>query len=398
MSPLVPFPLPCLEGAGSGSDDDAHALAGELSGRAWRHLRQRLSASSVPKLATAMRHLKRFEREIHRARPELFKVPAASGELRALLFNEWSLILFVEFLAFRKSKRTGEHLAADTIAEYVGMIKKELSVQFGFALAGDGQRLPAVIKGLRRERPAKERKRRRGIRRRQLIKAAAADRAFLANNALAANEWALATTAWQGLTRAAELAAMPPVAHRRTAASETQRLPSRADLSFGKAGDQRYACVMLRPVKKKLGESQAKVPILFAEGDGDAADTYLALRRLVRLDPVPKSEEAHTPLFRCGTAPFSVKQVRKLAKRIMRTSGGDPKDAGGHSFRVGGGSDLADQGASPLLLQSKGRWASDIGRIYARMTRRAQLAASRLMQQQGGRDLEELFPNFTQGR
>ena len=69
---------------------------------------------------------------------------------------------------------------------------------------------------------------------------------------------------------------------------------------------------------------------------------------------------------------------------------------GAHSFRIGGATELADQGASQLLLQAKGRWASDIGRIYARMTHRAQLAASRLMQRRGGRDLEEIFPFFAQ--
>ena len=80
----------------------------------------------------------------------------------------------------------------------------------------------------------------------------------------------------------------------------------------------------------------------------------------------------------------------------MRAAGQRSARVGAHSFRIGGATDLADQGASPLLLQSKGRWASDIGRIYARMTRRAQLAASRLMQRRGARDLEELFPSFTQ--
>ena len=50
-----------------------------------------------------------------------------------------------------------------------------------------------------------------------------------------------------------------------------------------------------------------------------------------------------------------------------------------------------------MLLQAKGRWASDIARIYARLTRRAQLLASRAMQRGGaGRDLEELFPSYAQ--
>ena len=60
--------------------------------------------------------------------------------------------------------------------------------------------------------------------------------------------------------------------------------------------------------------------------------------------------------------------------------------------------DLAEQNASQALLQAKGRWASDVYRIYTRMTRRAQLAASHAMQRRGGRDMEELFPAFTQGR
>ena len=55
------------------------------------------------------------------------------------------------------------------------------------------------------------------------------------------------------------------------------------------------------------------------------------------------------------------------------------KEWGAHSLRIGGATDLAAAGASPLLLQAKGRWSSDIGRIYSRMTRKCQLAASKLM-------------------
>ena len=73
------------------------------------------------------------------------------------------------------------------------------------------------------------------------------------------------------------------------------------------------------------------------------------------------------------------------------------KEVGAHSPRIGGGTDLASTGqASELLLQAKGRWQSDIGRIYARMTRRMRLAASELMHKARGRDLEELLPSFTQ--
>ena len=73
---------------------------------------------------------------------------------------------------------------------------------------------------------------------------------------------------------------------------------------------------------------------------------------------------------------------------------------GAHSGRIGGATDLASTGkASEFLLKAKGRWTSDIGKIYARacMTRRSQLAASRLMHEARGRDLEEIHPGFTQG-
>ena len=66
--------------------------------------------------------------------------------------------------------------------------------------------------------------------------------------------------------------------------------------------------------------------------------------------------------------------------------------------RNGFGAFLAHWNGFVTVIMAKGRWACDIARIYARMTRRAQLAASRAMQQRGGRDMEELFPSFVQGR
>lgn len=84
-------------------------------------------------------------------------------------------------------------------------------------------------------------------------------------------------------------------------------------------------------------------------------------------------------------------------KRNATALGYNPKEFGAHSPRIGGATDIESTGAaSQLLLQAKGRWQSDIGRIYARMTRRAHLAASALMHRAKGRDLEELLPTFTE--
>ena len=90
-------------------------------------------------------------------------------------------------------------------------------------------------------------------------------------------------------------------------------------------------------------------------------------------------------------------RYRALVKRYAGMLGYAPGEFGAHSTRIGGATDLASTGAaSELLLQAKGRWNSDIARIYARMTRRAHLAASDLMHAAKGRDLEELMPSFVE--
>jgi hypothetical protein len=380
--------------AGQPPAADASTLVDELSGSAWGHLRRRLADSSIPKLQTALRHLARFERAVKGQRPKMFVVPTDAGGQAALLHNEWTLVLFVEWLARWRSPRTRELLAVDTISEYVSMCKQELSVLFGFAITGVPTRLPAVIKGLRRERPKKDRRKRRGIRRSHLRAAWRKSSSMRSDAPAAVNLWAAAVTAWQGLCRGGEVAA--GTGGRKGRADDLRRLPSRADLSFGESKGGRYAQVMMRPIKKRSGELAEKVPLLFEEGDGGGADTFAALERLDRLDPVRLGDRARTPLFRVGKAALTVDQLRRFAKKLMKAAGQRGAKVGAHSFRIGGATELADQGASQLLLQAKGRWASDIGRIYARMTRRAQLAASRLMQRRGGRDLEEIFPSFAQ--
>ena len=159
----------------------------------------------------------------------------------------------------------------------------------------------------------------------------------------------------------------------------------------------------LKPLKKRRGQSGQKIPQYIAEFDGGGSDAYAALRRLVRYDPVSPAAAPVTPLFRDFRhkpegSHFTVSAMRELVRERMRSIGyTEACEWGSHSCRVGGATDLVSTGkASPLLLQAKGRWASDIGRIYARMTRRCHLAASELMQSAKGRDVEELVPGFVQ--
>ena len=219
--------------------------------------------------------------------------------------------------------------------------------------------------------------------------------AVRSNSAQAVNELAMMSTAWHALARGGEVA---------PASFDPQLSATRADLGFGttKSG-VRYAVVWLRPLKKRANKHVPKVPQFIQEFDGGGADTYWALRRLVELDPVPESERPTTPMFRAvgqrgRRRHFSTVMLRDLIRKRMRQLGEErPEEWGAHSARIGGATDLASTGRlDQLTLQAKGRWASDIGKIYTRLTRRSQLAASRLMQQARGRDLEEIIPNYSQ--
>jgi hypothetical protein len=212
----------------------------------------------------------------------------------------------------------------------------------------------------------------------------------------ALNKFACVSAAWQTLARGGE------VTNGARSGWSAARDATRADLTFHTAGSARYAVLMLRPLKKRGQAVQPKVPQYIAEHDGGPSDTYAALARLVRLDPVEPALRADTPLFRLRSGnrlrPMSVEDVRNTIRSYAAAIGyTNPLEWGAHSARIGGATDLCSQGScSEVLLAAKGRWGSDIGKIYARMTRRAQLRASRLMQAARGRCVEELIPGFTQ--
>ena len=134
--------------------------------------------------------------------------------------------------------------------------------------------------------------------------------------------------------------------------------------------------------------------IVEQEGEGEW-QPYRALRRLAAS---AASEGPTALLFRAkGGVPLTTARFRAIVKRSAHTLGMNPKVFGAHSARIGGATELmARGGASELLLEAKGRWDSQIARIYARMTRRAHIEASDAMFKGHGRDLEELFTSFTQ--
>ena len=198
------------------------------------------------------------------------------------------------------------------------------------------------------------------------------------------NEWAAVTTARHVLARGGELETI-----------------MRKDLTFHRVGQsqRRYAILWVRPLKKRAGQAQPKVPQLVGEcTSAGGASAYSALARLAEAPFWQDCDPAKTPLFRSKpTRAITTSYFRAVVRKLTKLLKFDPKQFGAQSARIGGATDLAATGkASQLLLQAKGRWSSDIGKIYARMTRKAQLAVSDMMYESSSKDLEEILPEFVQ--
>ena len=337
------------------------------------------AAASEGPLGTAIRSLAAFARCVpHRV---LFKMPRWHGDLTAESHNEWTLLLWVWWLITRPSAKTGKPLQASTIEQRVSLAKGLLSFRYGFQLAGEAPRLRQFLKRQREKRGAHVRRKRRGIRRRHLMRLWDRHPAVRASTKQARSEWAAEVCAWHMLARGGEIATV-----------------TRGDLEFGrsKRTGRRYAVIWLRPLKKKRGAAQPKLPQFIQEQRRPQEwEPYRALQRLAESIA---DEPGTAPLFTAARgAKMSTGKFRALNKRYAKLLGWNPKEAGAHTPRIGGATEYGASGSvSELLLQARGRWSSDIAAIYARMTRRAHLAASDLMFEAHGRDLEEIMPTFVQ--
>jgi hypothetical protein len=311
----------------------------------------------------------------------LFKQPHFRGDLTAEAHNEWTMLLWQRKLATEKSAKTGKYLKSTTIEQRISLVKGFLSFRYGFSLVGEAPRLRHVLKRARENDPFRGlRKKRRGMRRHHLQALWRKHASVRSGTALGLSEWAAATTAWHALLRGGEVAQL-----------------TMGDLQFRKQKrtGRRYAILWVTPLKKK-GGAKTKLPQFICEQrTPEDWEPYHALRRL---HAARAAEPSTAPLFvpRRGRK-LTTAHFRALIKRYAKLLGWDPKEAGAHSPRIGGASEYAATGdASQLLLEAKGRWDSDVAKIYARMTRRMHMAASDLMFQARGRDLEELIPEFVQ--
>ena len=227
----------------------------------------------------------------------------------------------------------------------------------GIALCGglNLERLPEMVKGLRRLRDVAPLKVRRGLAPQQLRKAL--NKVFPRGSAENANVRAALSTALQGLMRGREFCR-----------EDDKGFNPKLDLARGDLTSltKDRLAFMMRPAKNMRTLRGKTVPIVIGAG-GKYVDAHFEVSEMLRLDPTPAGQEATTPMFRKpnGDA-FSVADIRDLVKLLAVSIGEPAAEFGAHSLRIGGATALYAAGADPIHIKTMGRWSTDCWRLYVR--------------------------------
>ena len=68
-----------------------------------------------------------------------------------------------------------------------------------------------------------------------------------------------------------------------------------------------------------------------------------------------------------------------VLKSAVAQCGGHTAFIGTNCLRIGGGTALAEAGVEPIVIQTMGRWSTDIYRIYVRRCKGSMVRAMRAM-------------------
>jgi len=273
-----------------------------------------------------------------------------NASLAAKLHEDWLIIRFVACLV----QDTG--IKPRTATNYLGAVQGWHARQHGIKLAGGLklERLPAMIKGVRRIYGDSGRRVRRGVPL-QLLRQAMDLMLDPANRNHVTIRAAL-SLGFQGLLRGAEFAVDG------TQWKESLHL-SRADVV---TLTKERLVVMMRPCKNMNHLTGKTVPLVIGAG-GKFVDAVADMRRLFEIDPVDSSAAKQTPLFRLRSGrPITVDMLRDWVKWLMQGIGLRSEHFGAHSLRIGGATALFAAGADPNIICTMGRWSSDCYRLYVR--------------------------------
>ena len=247
--------------------------------------------------------------------------------------------------------------AAGYWSQVQGWHAREYGVKIGAGIRM--QRLPQMLRGLRRHLGESERKVRRGIAPQMLAKAFASGLSEI--SPAHSNVRAAMACALQGLLRVGEYCVDGGVKWNRL------KHLTRADII--ELSDD---CIVLRMHALKGKALSGKHARLTIGGGGEYIDAVREVANMLRRDPVPPGVDPDSvPLFRvAGTfEPLRSPFIRAETKRLMALVGEEPSEFNTHSFRIGGATALFAAGADMTAIKTLGRWSSDIYQLYVRACR-----------------------------
>ena len=275
-----------------------------------------------------------------------------NAPLLVKLEEEW---MFMQFACALVETRD---ITWATLKNYCSAVQGWHAHEHGIKLAAGlkMERLPAMLKGIRRLLGDKPARIRRGIAPQMLKKAM--DKCLDPSNPLHANIRAALATALQGLLRSAEYTL-----------KSGKRWSNQLHLSRKDIIEliSERMTIMMAPCKNMRHLSGKTCPLVIGAG-GATVDAVAEVRNLLAVDPTPAGHGGITPLFRdpATGAALSTDYIRKMVKDLMLAIGENPDHFGSHSLRIGGATALFAQGADETVIRTMGRWSSDIHKLYVR--------------------------------
>ena len=394
--------------AGVGENESATATALRLGVR--DRARQTLDPG---RLDTALTWFDEFATDSRRA--PLFKPLSGLNDVAASIYNATTLDMFGEYLRRRGSRlngRKGTTLRADTISSYVSAVKslRTLEAHQQIVDARTDTVRPAAAKRMRQQDgPPGERALKRALRAAHLRQAAA--KGFPRRSKQGAIRWAAALLAHNLLLRGGELGVVD------NAAFNASRDLKIGDVEFCAPCMESAWLPWLVVYVVAIKDAQARhrvVPMVVrrrgvggALGD-DCMDVYDALvlaieARTGRMPPTlgrVHGQAAAQPLFvRPRGGVWRTHETRELAQDLARLLGMDAAEFGAKSFRIGGATDwraVFGPAGAETIIRERGRWESDVARIYQRALAQDHLSGSAAVGGTEGRELEALCRGWAQ--
>ena len=218
------------------------------------------------------------------------------------------------------------------------------------------ERLPHMLKGLRRIIGDKPARIRRGMAPQMLKRAM--DLLLNPADPLHANIRAALAVALQGLLRSQEYALKPG----KTWSNKVHL--SRKDIA---ELTMERLVLMMAPCKNMKHLSGKTCPLVIGAG-GSMVCAIREVQNMLKVDPTPPGEAARTPCFRdpSNNTALSTTQILSMVRQMATALGENPLHFGTHSMRIGGATALFAQGADETVIRTMGRWSSDIHKLYVR--------------------------------